>query len=270
MHTSLAGIVCLFSAWSLAGCVKAPPERVGEIPELTVHAAVSLSRVVEDLADAFAAQHACRFNFNFASSGALARQLIAAPRGELFLSANPEWMQRVVDAGAVREATAEVLFANQLVVVGNLASQFAPVGIEPGREFCGLAFEYLSIGDPAYVPVGQYAHAWLRTINCGTSDAWTRFQDRILPANDAHAALARVRSSAGIIGIVYQTDYQAQADAYRLLYAVPQESGPPIQYLGAILKAAHHPDLSAAFLDFIQSSEGRTILSHHGFGPLER
>lgn len=270
MRSYFARIGCLVLAWSLSGCGDASRERVEDVPELTVHAAVSLSRVVEDLGIAFSERQSCRFTFNFASSGALARQLIAAPRGDLFLSANPDWMQRVVAAGVLREASVEILFANQLVVIGSPASDFPSFGGDSAREICGLAFEYLSIGDPSYVPVGQYARTWLQTVECGTTDAWTDFQARILPANDAHAALARVRTGRNILGIVYQTDYQAQADQLRLIYAVPVESGPPIQYLGGILRGAEHPDLSAAFLDFIQSPEGRIILSRHGFEPLER
>jgi molybdate transport system substrate-binding protein len=257
----VAGLAAMAALLTLSGCVEGQQSDAGG-QVITVHAAISLSELLKELGSQYGDTHGLEFRYNFASSGALGRQLIAAPRGDLYFSANPDWMQRVKEAQVVEAGSVSSLFANRLALV---AHRDNPIPSVEDERLCELPIKRLSIGDPDYVPAGQYARAWLRGIDCDGASAWEIFEDRVLPGNDVHAALARVQNSREIVGVVYMTDYLAKAESLRLLYAVPEKAAPPILYLGAIVRGSAQADAAAAFLEYLRSKDAREIVLRHGF-----
>ena len=63
--------------------------------ELTIAVAASLTDVIQEVGERFVAERHVTLIYNFAASGALARQLLASPRADLFLSASERWMDEV-------------------------------------------------------------------------------------------------------------------------------------------------------------------------------
>lgn len=55
---------------------------------------------------------------NFASSGALAKQVAAGAPTDIYISANPKWMQFLQQQGLIADESKQVLVQNRLVVVG--------------------------------------------------------------------------------------------------------------------------------------------------------
>ncbi|WPJ97590.1 molybdate ABC transporter substrate-binding protein [Coraliomargarita algicola] len=259
-------IFCILLSLYLGACSGERTQSAADTQTLTIHAAVSLSAMVRELGAQFAEDHGLTLHYNFASSGALARQLIAAPRGEIYLSANQQWMQRAREAHAVQPATVSVLFANQLAMVAHPEN---PIQAIDSTEICSLPLTQLSIGDPDYVPAGLYARSWLQSLHCGDHSAWDAFKDKVIPATDAHAALARVQASRQMVGIVYKTDYLAQADSLRLIYSVPQTATAPIHYYGAVVSGSAHSDVAADFLEYIGSEASQAIVEKYGFTPVK-
>jgi len=194
--------------------------------------------------------------YNFGGSGALARQMIAAPRGDLFFSANIDWMERAVAADAIDSSSVRTILANQLVLV---AHRDANLQIDSPDDLCRESLKLLSIGDPAYVPAGAYAKQWLEGISCGESTLWDKFKSAVVPAIDVRAALAQVLSSHEALGIVYLSDYLSRAEQLQNLYSVPLEAGPEIRYAVGILSKAESPTLAAEFVDYLQSAPAVTI-----------
>ena len=216
-------------------------------PELTLNVAASLTDVMQEIGTAFEAGHNVKLHYNFASSGALARQILAAPRADLFLSASPKWMN-LVNARIVT-GSRQPLLTNQLVVITNKDS--------PIQSLSDPALTHLAIGDPAHVPVGAYAKTWLKS-----QGRWAALQGKISPCPDARATLTQVEGNTDVLGIVYRTDYIARKHRVRLLQEIPLNEGPRIEYLVAMLK-----DSPAAreLLEFLNSETAQAIYKKHGF-----
>ncbi|MDQ8208303.1 molybdate ABC transporter substrate-binding protein [Coraliomargarita sp. SDUM461003] len=270
MCAPLKVIPLLLLLLSVCACSNEPSAGTSKQKEITIHAAVSLSAMVRELGDRFSAKHNLSINYNFASSGALARQLIAAPRGEIYLSANQQWMQRALEANAVDRTSAQALFANQLVLVSHTD---APIQTMEPLDICHattMATTRISIGDPDYVPAGQYARAWLQSLSCGESNAWEAVKERVIPATDAHAALARVQANRDMIGIVYLTDYLTQVNKLQLLHTIPTEATAPIHYYGAVINNSPHAATATAFLNYLQSKQNQQVVEKYGFTPINR
>jgi molybdate transport system substrate-binding protein len=222
-----------------------------------------LTDAFREVGAAFEQQGAAELIYNFASSGALAQQLLAAPRADLFLSANEDWMDEVEAGGRLVDGSRRTLLSNRLVVIGNRSSHYE---LASAAALCSPPFALLSLGDPASVPAGRYAREWLRSLPCpGGGSAWDRLEDRLAPAPDVRAALNQVIGSAAVAGIVYRTDWIARRAGVRLLLEVPADQGPPISYQAAILKTSKSPTLAHEFLDFLSGPVARPLFEKHGF-----
>jgi molybdate transport system substrate-binding protein len=235
----------------------------GEPPEpLTIYAAASLTEVVAQLGTAFDPQGRYNIRYNFASSGVLASQLIASPQADLFLSANPQWVDALVRAGRVNAHAARPFLSNRLCLIAHPSAAFT---VQTPQALGALNFQHLALGDPAYVPAGSYAQQWLQSIDSPSHPSlWLQLEHKLLPSSDVRAVIGAVAASAKVIGIVYQTDYMAAQTRVQRLYSLPADTGPAIHYLAAPL---NQRTLTRDFLDFLHSPPARAIFVSYGFVP---
>ena len=91
----------------------------------TIHLSVaaSMTDVFKELITKFTANNTeVEFLPNFASSGSLAKQIDQGAPADIFVSANPKWMQYLVEKQLVSKATDRIFAFNQLVFVGEKKS----------------------------------------------------------------------------------------------------------------------------------------------------
>ncbi len=249
----------LFLLVVLGGCGRDGEER----ETLVIFAAASLTDAVEEIGEAFQATHPVELVYNFASSGALARQIQAAPRADVYLSANQHWMDVIEESGEVLPGSRRTILHNQLVLVGNADSGFS---LSDPRELPSLDFSYLAIGDPAHVPAGLYAEGWLKSLK--TSDGktvWDALEGRMSLCPDVRAALFQAEMKRDILAVVYRSDYLPRANALRLIYEVPLAKTASIDYSAAILVGSKQPELGEEFLTFLSGPQARAIFIKNGF-----
>jgi molybdate transport system substrate-binding protein len=218
---------------------------------------------IEELAAAYEKQSGVHVLFNFAGSNELARQIIAAPKADIFLSAAKNWMDTVETANRLVAGTRRDLLSNTLVVVGNAQSTAT---IDAPCALGTMKFKNLSLGDPEAVPAGKYARQWLSSIQCDGDTLWNKVKDRVAPAPDVRAALGLVLADPDVIGIVYKTDQMAFTEKTRILHEV--KDGPPIQYIIAQVNEGSDAEGARGFLDYLSGSEAATVFQRHGFGVI--
>jgi molybdate transport system substrate-binding protein len=222
--------------------------RAAEPVELRISAAASLRDVLEELAPALERATGARLVLNLGASGDLARQIVAAPRSDLFFSADEAGL---VDAGSRRSP-----LSNRLVVVVALDSLLELRRVE---DLALPGVRRLSIAHPEVVPAGKYAKAWLES-----HGLWDDVERRVVPALDVRAALAAIESGAIEAGIVYRTD-AATSRRVRVAFEVAAADGPPISY--ALAAIAERPQLarSRAAAAWLAGPEAAAIFERHGF-----
>lgn len=231
-----------------AACGRAPTD------SLEVFAAASLGEVAAEVAAAWERESGGAVRLSFAGSQALARQLVAVERGDVFLSANPEEADRVVAAGRADASSRRVFLSNELALV---ALDGAPCADRSDALARLRAARRIATGDFESVPVGRYARAWLES-----AGAWDELAGRVVGATNARAALALVEAGAAPLGIVYASDAHA-APSVRVLWTVPPAESPPIAYVGVALAGARAE--SRDFLAFLESAPARAIFRERGF-----
>ncbi len=98
----------------LALALSAGTARAGEV---TVFAAASTGGALEDLAERYMAAGGGRVRTVFAASSTLAKQIAQGAPADLFLSANPAWMNYLTERGALDPASRVDLLGNRLVLI---------------------------------------------------------------------------------------------------------------------------------------------------------
>ena len=250
LRPALAGLAALglLAACSQAGGDGAADDRRGPV----VLAAASLQESLTEAAEAYAADGSARPLLSFAATSALARQVEQGAPADLFVAADEAWMDVLEEEGLLADRGRVDLFTNRLVVV-------APQDwTSPGRDpFTGGG--RIAVADPRAVPAGRYARAALEGLG-----RWDELAPRLVPVENVRAALALVERHQVDRAIVYATDALASREV-EVIYRFPADSHPPIRYPAALLASSTNPD-ARAFLDFLDSLEGRAIFRRHGFG----
>lgn len=206
--------------------------------EVRVLAAVSLTEALEEIAAGYTRDEIV---FHFGASSLLARQIEQGAPADLFLSADEARMNALAKKGLIR--TRVSVLSNTLVVVG------APLA----------RARSIALAEPASVPAGVYARAWLQKIGM-----WQRIAPKVIPTENVRAALAAVEAGNADAAIVYKTDARIAKRA-RIVFEVPRAQGPPISYPFALLSDAENRDGAMRFLQHLRSKAALRIFAKHGF-----
>jgi molybdate transport system substrate-binding protein len=228
-----------------------------------VLAAASMQESLNAVADAWARKGRARPVLSFAASSALARQIEAGARADLFISADEDWMNAVQSQGLIRADTRKSFLSNRLVLIAPVESR-SRVAIVKGFPLARmLGDNRLAMADPDAVPAGKYGKAALESLGI-----WDAVEPKLARAENVRAALALVERGAAPLGIVYATDARASKKV-KVIGIFPLASHPPITYPVAVLKSASSPD-AEGFRRFLLSRQGRAIFATYGFTPAAR
>lgn len=257
--------ISLLSTLVLAACCLAahtlPPATAADRPALRLFAAASLANAADEVARAWTGQTGIAVTSVFAGSAALARQIEAGAPADLYISANPDWMDHLAASGHVTADSRRDLLGNRLVVIAP-----APAAMGDGRPADALRYRLgetgrLAIAETTAVPAGRYARAALERLGL-----WQDLAPRLAEAENVRAALLYVSRGEAPVGIVYATDARIDPGV-AVVAAIPEGLHPPIVYPAARIEASTHPAASA-FLDHLASPEAAAIFRRHGFEPL--
>ncbi|MDJ0970045.1 MAG: molybdate ABC transporter substrate-binding protein [Kiloniellales bacterium] len=235
-------------------CVQARAE-----PEtVTIFAAASTTDAVAEIAELHAGDTGVTLRPVFAASSTLARQIAQGAPADLYLSANPRWMDYLEQQDLIEPVSRVDLLGNALVLIAPLDSA-AEVEIAAGFDLAGLLNgRPLALADPDHVPAGIYAKAALNHLG-----VWPQAAGRTAYAANVRAALALVDRGEAAAGIVYTTD-AAIARKIRILDRFPVESHPPIRYPLAIVAGRRSAEVEAVYA-FLQGPDAAERFRACGF-----
>ncbi|MDE0148584.1 MAG: molybdate ABC transporter substrate-binding protein [Rhodospirillaceae bacterium] len=237
-----------------------------------IFAAASLKAPLDRAVERLVTQRRClapggTIRVSYASSGILARQIRFGAPADLFVSADPRWLDYLERNGRIDPAARRTLFTNRLVAIAHgpggrsgRAERLAP-GTATARR---LGRERLAIGDPGHVPAGRYAKAALQSLGL-----WQRARRNIVLAANVRVVAAYVVRRETALGIVYETDAIAEPRV-RIAARIPAAAHPPIRYDAAIVRGGD-ADCARRWLEALHSPAYRRIFADAGYGmPKDR
>src|SRR5215203_1172443 len=233
---------------------------------LTVFAAASLSDAFEAIEQELeAAIPNLSITYNFGGSQALLTQLQEGAQADVFASANVAQMEAAIEANLVVDAPAPFVH-NRLAIV-TPADNPADIGVpaDLGKE--GI----LLVLAQSEVPAGRYARESVCHMAADTATYGAGFVERVAAnvvseEEDVRDVLAKVALGEADAGIVYVSDAVAAGDQVQVV-DIPDEVNVIATYPVAVL-AQGDPTLGSAFIAYLLSEEGQSLLERYGFQPV--
>jgi molybdate transport system substrate-binding protein len=216
---------------------------------VTVFAAASLTETFTKLGKDFeAANPGAAVRFNFAGSSALATQLDQGAPADVFAAAAPANMKTVTDAGGAA-GPPTTFVKNQLVIA---VAKGNPRGLRGLADLTGPGIKVALCAEQ---------------VPCGAAAKQALGQVKLTPVTleqDVKGALAKVKLGEVDAALVYRTDARAAAAAVEGI-EFPESAGAVNDYPIVVLNGARNPAGAKAFVAYVLSGAGRTVLTGAGF-----
>lgn len=227
--------------------------------EIVVSAAASLSNAFRDIATAFEKNHPEHsVQLNFGGSGVLLQQMMHGAPVDIFASADQTTMDQAQAAGLLDISSRIDFVRNSLVLITPLTSQ----PLNSLEDLQSATWQRIAISNPESVPVGRYSREILQNL-----DLWDALNDKIIQTQNVRHSLDYVARGEVDAGFVYATDAAIMADKVKVVLTVPTHT--PVLYPMAITHSGSDKPASREFVNFVQGSDGQTILQRYGFGKVE-
>lgn len=256
MPVSRRCLTALLVALALSG-----PARAAET--VTIFAAASLKTALDEAAGLYKAKTGVEVKASYAASSALARQIEQGAPADLFASADTNWMDYADKHALIQAGTRVDLLGNTLVVIAPKDSAIGTLPLTPAAFDAAVGDGKWATGTVATVPCGIYAKESLTKLGM-----WTTAEPKLAQADNVRAALQFVSRGEAALGVVYQTDANADPKV-KVVATFPDDTHSPIIYPFALTKTATG-DAPAKFLAFLTSDDARPVFEKQGFILLKR
>jgi molybdate transport system substrate-binding protein len=233
---------------------------------LTVFAAASLTEPFTEIGKRLELLHPrLKVVYNFGGSQALRTQLEQGAHADVFASADAAQMEQAEQSG-VTQGDATIFVKNRLVVI-------VPKGNKTKIDtFCDLAQPGVKLDlANAKAPVGNYSRQVIHNANtvCGADFARRTFGNIVSEEENVKQVVTKVQLGEADAGIVYVSDVTPKVSNEVQTVAIPDVANQIALYPIALTKDVSNRAAAEAFLVFVLSTEGQTILKAHGFIPIK-
>ena len=229
--------------------------------KVTVFAAASLKNALDAVNTACEPEVGELATVSYAASSALAKQIEGGAPADVFISADLDWMKYLSDKKLTKPDTEVKLLGNTIVLVAPADSK-AEATIAENFDLAGLLGDgKLAMADVKAVPAGKYGKAALEKLG-----VWSSVEGKVAQAENVRAALKLVSTGEAALGIVYQTDANAEKGV-KVIGTFPENSHAPIIY--PVAQTADSKDADTPkFLKCLQSAKAKTLFEEQGFTVL--
>lgn len=223
-----------------------------------VFAAASLKTALDDVADHWQRETRKKVIISYGATSALAKQIEQGAPADLFMSADLDWMDYLAQRDLIKPETRVNLLGSRIVLVAPRDVSLRIVGFDFTE---ALGDGKLAMANVDAVPAGKYGKAALQHLGI-----WPAVKDKVVQTDNVRAALVLVARGEARLGIVYQTDAEAEPGV-RIVTLFPEDSHPPVIYPMAIPRDSRNPD-AAAFAAYLRSATAYGIFRWNGFTVL--
>lgn len=245
----MRSVVVLVIAVGLAACSSKSEGRT-----VRIAAASDLQRAFTELGAEFKTRTGITPEFNFGSSGLLSKQIEQGAPFFLFASANKAFADQVIKAGRCDAETAR-LYAQGRIVVWTAPGKPAPMAL---TDLANPEFKRIGIANPDHAPYGVAARQALES-----AGVWPKVQDKMVLGENIQATML-IAKNGDVDAAIVALSLAVVADGGTSLKIDPSLYAPLDQKLVVCGKGAE-ADAARRFADFIDSREGREVMSRYGF-----
>ena len=213
-------------------------------------------KVMEEIAPIFTRKTGYKTDFEFASSGFLAKKITAGAPCDLYISASRHWIDYLVEKKLLDSPSIKTVAESELVCV--VPKNKTHVGSTPGDL---VRLRKMAVGDPAHVPAGTYARQALRCL--GLWDTLS-LENKLVLTPTVIQALYLAEWGEVDAAIVY-LGYAILSDRIEIAFSFPDNSHEPIEFIGAVVSASSSNSATRSFLEFLSTEHTERVFTRYGF-----
>ena len=219
-----------------------------------VAAASDLQTAFLEIGKELEAKTGIHAEFQFSSSGLLAKQIEQGAPYFLFASANKQFTDQVVASGRCDGASKQ-LYARGRIVVWTAPGKPAPKTLD---DLATPAFGKIAIANPDHAPYGVAAKQALQK-----AGVWDRVADRVVLGENVSATMLFAKNG-DVDAAIVALSLAAVAKGGTTLPIDPALHEPLDQQL-VVCGSGSESDDARRFAAFLASREGREIMQRYGF-----
>ena len=247
--------------FSAAVLFAAPAQAEG----LRVFAAASLTEALDQALDVCETATGLSATGVYAGSGTIARQIEQGAPADIYISANPQWMDWLEKRGMIVGETRIDLVGNDLVLISVRKAE-TKLYLEDGADWIDVITSpipsKIALADMQTVPAGIYARQAME--NAGLLKD-PELNARLVQASNVREALSWVNRRELGLGFVYRSD-AARIDVIGV-FPVPSDLHDPIRYPAAVIADSNSPD-AKRLLACLSGEEASEVFQAFGFTSL--
>ncbi|WP_281969424.1 MULTISPECIES: molybdate ABC transporter substrate-binding protein [unclassified Polynucleobacter] len=227
---------------------------------ISVAAAANLNGVLDELLLQYSKQGGLQVKIVYGSSGHFYQQMTQGAKYDIFLSANQDYVDRLVSQGYANEAG--IIYARGRLVV--LVSNKSKIRVTPDWSDLKLAIQdgrlsKFAIANPALAPYGAASIQTLEFLKLKNL-----FQPALVMGGDVGQTMLFIHSEAAQAGMVpwsmVKQSKTIQDDSY---FLIPEQQHQPILQKMMIFKQANPS--AKGFYDYLQSAQAKKIWRQYGY-----
>jgi len=225
-----------------------------------VAAASDLQFALTEIGTAFAAATGREVKLSFGSSGNFFRQIRDGAPFEMLLSADEDFVEKLVSAGLTKGAGDLYAIGRIAIIVPHGSGLKADGSLEDlAAALREGRVERFAIANPDHAPYGRRAEEVLRH-----TGLWDAIEDKlVLGENVSQAAQFAVYGSADGGIVAYSLALSPSVAALGEFALIPEDWHEPLRQRMVLLKDAG--ETARMFHDFVGSAPGRAVLNRYGF-----
>jgi molybdate transport system substrate-binding protein len=236
------------------------PAPTGDGHGVLIFAAATLKPALDPIVADWRAKGGGEVTVAYGPSPALAKQIENGAPADLFISADPNWMDYLAERKLVRRHTRADLVRNVLVLAGHGAAAPATAAIDRSFPLAKVVGGGpLAMCNPADHPAGRYGKAALEALGL-----WAEVAGKIAIVDNPQVAVTMVARGDAPAAVVFATDVKDVAGT-RILGTFAEASHPPIVYPLALTMAAPHAESAERLLQHLRSPEVRARFEQAGY-----
>ncbi|GEM_PF-6623705 len=193
-------------------------------------------------------------SINAASSGVLARQIYSGADADIYISANREWVDYLIDSGYISNNDTQVLCNDRLAIITSADNSYTIDDFY--SEFKEVKSGFIAVGNPEFVPAGKYAFQFFRKKNLLASA-----EDKLLLAKSVSDVLKYVEIRECKYGIVYLS-MAKQSQKIRIVDTLPQSMHNRVEF---IICKLNNRLITNTMYNMLLSDSCRDIIESYGF-----
>lgn len=250
----------VYSLLLMAALVGNDPSPAKAAQEITVAAASDLNFAFKELTALFEQTTGTHVKLSLGSSGNFFSQIQNGAPYDLYFSADSRYPQKLVESGHAVASSLYIYAVGRIVL---WVPRQSPWQIEQrGLDvLLDSTVKKIAIANPKHAPYGRAAVAAMEQ-----AQVYERVKDKLVLGENVSQTAQFVESGAADIGIIALSLALAPpmqaAGRYK---EIPVEAHPPLVQGAVLLTGASHKVEAQAFLSFLQSAEGRAIMTRYGF-----